>query len=205
MHLSQPIWIHQRHLAHPVGPPRWPWALWGFLRPMEFLKPYCMSLHLEMLMLSLRRCHGGRCLDRFPCWLFLLGVGLSCQVFGWLIETEMVGFPPKNHPIKNGFPLFSPSILGAHPYFWKHPNKQLNLGLLFWPHCEFLPIYLFQRVLWPFRIQVIYDVVVWRKKKATFNEMMSKQYVNLTMNCHKVSWPNITSKDPNLRRFSSWG
>ena len=33
----------------------------------------------------------------------------------------MWGFPPTSSIKKEGFPLFSPSILGYH-YFWKHPN-----------------------------------------------------------------------------------
>ena len=31
------------------------------------------------------------------------------------------GGPPKSSICSWGFPLFSPSILGAHPYSWKHP------------------------------------------------------------------------------------
>ena len=39
----------------------------------------------------------------------------------------MVSFPPKSSIRKQGFPLFSPSILGAHPYLWKHPHIPLHL------------------------------------------------------------------------------
>ena len=38
------------------------------------------------------------------------------------VSVKIVGVSPPNHPIKKeGFPLFSPSILGFSPYFWKHP------------------------------------------------------------------------------------
>ena len=37
--------------------------------------------------------------------------------------SENSGFSPQIIHFNRGFPLFSPSILGAHPYFWKHPNK----------------------------------------------------------------------------------
>ena len=36
-------------------------------------------------------------------------------------------FCPPNHPFVQGFPLFSPSILG-YPNFWKHPHILLSLS-----------------------------------------------------------------------------
>ena len=35
---------------------------------------------------------------------------------------KIVGFPPKSY-ILIGFSIIKESILGAHPYFWKHPNE----------------------------------------------------------------------------------
>ena len=40
--------------------------------------------------------------------------------FKWMFP-KIVGFPPKSS-ILIGFPLFSPSILGVFPIFWKQPN-----------------------------------------------------------------------------------
>ena len=43
--------------------------------------------------------------------------------------TKNRWFYPPNHPfVHRGFPLFSPSILGAHPNFWKHPYRR-TIGL----------------------------------------------------------------------------
>ena len=39
--------------------------------------------------------------------------------FIWMFP-RIIGGPPKSS-ILIGFSLFSPSILGAHPYIWKHP------------------------------------------------------------------------------------
>ena len=39
----------------------------------------------------------------------------------WLQTHGMVLYMGVNPKIGVGPPLFSPSILGAHPYFWKHP------------------------------------------------------------------------------------
>ena len=44
------------------------------------------------------------------------------------------GKTPKSSHFSRVFPLFSPSILGAHPYFWKHPYRGLyypvNMGIV---------------------------------------------------------------------------
>ncbi len=38
---------------------------------------------------------------------------------------------PPNHEFQEGLePLFSPSILGAHPYFWKHPDSSQTFQIL---------------------------------------------------------------------------
>ena len=36
--------------------------------------------------------------------------------------SENSGVFPPNHPLKNRVFHYKSSILGAHPYFWKHPN-----------------------------------------------------------------------------------
>ena len=54
-----------------------------------------------------------------------------------------IGIPQIIH-FNRGFPLFSPSILGAHPYFWKHPNMSRELwsrkkkGYLNWSNVEMI-------------------------------------------------------------------
>ena len=42
------------------------------------------------------------------------------------VEPKIGGFPPQIIPfVHRGLPLFSPSILGEKPYFWKHPHEWL--------------------------------------------------------------------------------
>ena len=47
------------------------------------------------------------------------------------VEPKIGGKPPKSSICSQGFPLFSPSILG-YPYFWKHPNVCLSQHIRFW-------------------------------------------------------------------------
>ena len=61
------------------------------------------------------------------CWCIYIFTYTWCtpMIFYVHMYTYVWMFPkivvPPNHPFECGFPLFSPSILGAHPYFWKHP------------------------------------------------------------------------------------
>ena len=43
----------------------------------------------------------------------------------WVFPKIMV---PPNHPFKNRVFRHKPSILGAHPYFWKHPYPSIKMG-----------------------------------------------------------------------------
>ena len=43
------------------------------------------------------------------------------------VFPKMVGFPPKSSNFNGGF-HYKSSILGAHPYFWKHPNINQIIG-----------------------------------------------------------------------------
>ena len=66
--------------------------------------------------------HYGKLVWWYTCCFFCLFLSLKIKfaIFHWVFPK--IGVPP-NHPLKNGFkPLFSPSILGCFPNFWKHPN-----------------------------------------------------------------------------------
>ena len=112
-----------------------------------------------VLMLLYARGLKRRCFDiHIPCFFFLMQgceksvqcpLGSSdpwgCTYVHWQMNLELnrpyrcfpkiVGFPPKSSLKNRGFPLFSPSILGYPPLFWKHLYTDYNVQCIErWEH-----------------------------------------------------------------------